>query len=177
MEDRLIEVYRAPTVSDAQRFADVLHRAGIEAFVESTEAPMYGAPVGPSGKCVRVREPVVAEAEALVADFEQRWHKGVPPDEWPAEETGGELPTLDRPSDDSPTEEMDVGNERLAADPPGAEAPEAEQFVVEPDSPAAEREGLDTEVGEQPPVDDVHPDEIADVSGEEREGFDDREQR
>ena len=135
MQEELTTVYRGRTVDDAQRVADRLSRAGIEAFVESTVSPMYGATVGPRGKIVRVRTPARSLAEEVVSDFERRDHHGLTEDEWDVEEEAGfEPPTIDKPSAEDPVQNFNVGNERLSDEGPDPEAPEL-AGTVDPDDP------------------------------------------
>ena len=131
MKDKLVPIYRALTVDDAQRLADKLQHAGIETFVDSTDAPMYGMTQGPAAKVVYVRKAESAHARDLVKQFGFKWHPPVAEQEWQREETGLEMTIPDRPSDDSPNEFEGEGNERLSADRPGPEAAETEEFIGE----------------------------------------------
>lgn len=131
MKDKLVPVYRALTVDDAQRLADRLKNAGVEAFVDSTDAPMYGITQGPSSKVVLVRKAESAHARDLVKQWGFKWHPTVAQEEWSREETGLELPIPERPSDDSPNEFEGEGNERMNADRPGPESAEVEEFITE----------------------------------------------
>lgn len=131
MKDKLVPVYRALTVDDAQRLADKLRNAGIEAFVDQTDAPMYGATQGPRSRVVYVRKAESAQARDAVERFGEKWHKGLTEDDWLREETGLELPVPDRPSDDSPNEFEGEGNERLSAEGLGPESAEVEEFITE----------------------------------------------
>lgn len=128
MKEHLITVYRAPTVLEAQSAADLLKEAGIECFVEDTESPMYGAPLGPGSRIVQVRSAASEPAREIIRRYEQAGHPGVPPEEWPREETGLELPRGDRPSQDSPNEPQGQGTEKLSEERPGTEAPEAPEL-------------------------------------------------
>lgn len=136
MQDELVTVFHARTVEDAQRLADRLTRAGVEAFVDTTVAPMYGLPVGPRGKIVRVRAPERGLAERVVADFEGRSDRGLTEEEWEQEEgiSGFEEPTIDKPSAEDPVQNYNVDNERLSDDDPEIEAPEL-AGTIDPDDP------------------------------------------
>lgn len=131
MKDKLVAVYRALTVDDAQRLADRLRHAGIETFVETTDAPLYGMTQGPMAKIVYVRKAESGHVRELVKQWGFHWHPTVAEQEWDREETGLEMAIPDRPSDDSPNEFEGEGNERLSADRPGPESPEVEEFITE----------------------------------------------
>ena len=131
MKDKLTPIYRALTVDDAQRLADKLRNAGIEAFVDQTDSPMYGATQGPASRVVYVRKAESAQARDAVKAFGREWHKGLTKNEWLREETGLEMPVPDRPSDDSPNEFEGEGNERLSAEGVGPESAEVEEFITE----------------------------------------------
>lgn len=79
MKEDLTEIYRAPTVSDAQRLADRLSHAGIESFVNDVEEPMHGLPAGPRGRTVSVRTAATSQAREIVEA-----HERDPQDEVPA---------------------------------------------------------------------------------------------
>jgi hypothetical protein len=125
MKEHLVTVYRAPTVMEAQRAADLLKQAGIECFVYDTESPMYGAPLGPGSRLVQVRSAALDPAHEVIREFEEAGHPQVPREDWPREETGLELPRRDRPTEDSPNEPQGQGTEKLSRERPGIEAPES----------------------------------------------------
>jgi len=163
MQDELVTVFRALTVDDAQRLADKLQEKGIEAFVASTEAPMYHATQGPSARLVQVREPMAATARELAEQFAADWHPEVPADEWPREHTGLEQPIPEGTTDDSPNDSpqqidnVESAQGRLAeTDPQEPEAPEVEglQPLEDPSEPAdpedIERFGADRDVEQHP---------------------------
>ncbi|MFW5653249.1 MAG: hypothetical protein ACOC0P_04315 [Planctomycetota bacterium] len=135
MQDQLVTVFRGRTVEDAQAVADRLTQSGIEAFVESTVSPMYGAPVGPRGKIVQVRAPAQSAAQPVIEDFEANVHRGLTQEEWELEEAGGyEEATDDRPSAADAPQNFNVDNERLSDSGPSPEAPEL-AGTVDPDDP------------------------------------------
>ena len=135
MEDRLVPVYRALTADDAQLLADRLDRAGVEAFVDSTDSPMYGATEGPRSRVVHVRAPVSEQAREIVARFEEvEGRPGVPADEWQREETGLELAEDQRPRNDSSMEDMERGTGRMETEPRQPEAAETEGLVDSSDT-------------------------------------------
>lgn len=141
MKDDLVQVYEGLTLLDAQELADRLDDAGIEAFTDVTDSPASGLVAGSASKIVLVRKPNAEQARQVVRRFESEGRTGVPRDEHPREETGLELPTRPRPSDDSPGLDIEGGgNERLDADAEGAEASEVEGLRLE--DPGHEREDV-----------------------------------
>lgn len=178
MESKLVPVFHALTVDDAQRLADILSERGIEAFVENTEAPLYGMTQGPSAHIVYVYEQAKASAREVVRKFEADWHPGVPRDEQLYEETGLELPDDPTPSEDSPNEENRLGNERLDEPRPGPAAPEVADLVLEnpnqrhldvdpnedpivgfgPDRGLTEEPEFESPEVEEQPIDELHVD-------------------
>ncbi|MEX2672359.1 MAG: hypothetical protein WD294_09650 [Phycisphaeraceae bacterium] len=98
---KLVPVYRGLTTDDAQRLADYLDERGIEAYVDSTQSPLYGMSQGPSAHVVYVDEHISGYGRDLVRQFSREWHAGVAKDEVDREDTGWEVPTHDRPSDDA----------------------------------------------------------------------------
>jgi hypothetical protein len=131
MRDDLVAIYRAPTIDDAQRLADKLQQAGIESFVDSTDAPMYGATQGPAARIVRVRRVQTGAARDVMKRYSFHFHPELPQEEMIYEQTGLELPIPDRPSDDSPNEPEGEGTERMDADPPGAASVELVDMILD----------------------------------------------
>ncbi len=131
MKDDLVPIYLALTVDDAQRLADKLRVAGIESFVDQTDSPMYGATQGPSSRIVRVRRVETGPARDVMKRFGFKYHPSMARQEWQREETGLELPTREKPSDDSPHEFEGEGNERLDTDRPGPPSEELMDMITE----------------------------------------------
>lgn len=124
MREEFVTVYRGMSVDDAQKLADRLKAAGIEAFADHTESPLYGASLGPRGRIVRVRQPVAERAREVVRKFEKEGHPSVSEEEWAREETGLELGGEQRPSEDSPSAGAAESTETASKALPGPEAPE-----------------------------------------------------
>ena len=126
MDDNLVPIYRALTVDDAQRLADTLTEKGVEAFTDTTENPLLGASVGPSGRIVRVRARMLAPAREIAEQYRREWHPDVPAEQWHYEEAGLEVHHPDKPSRDSPHEDIGGGVEAIDEAPqaPPPELPE-----------------------------------------------------
>lgn len=102
-----MEIYRAQTVDLAQRLADVLEQAGVEAFVETTEDPMYGMSQGPAGRRVMVRKAVAEHARPVVEKFRVDWHPDEDAELFASREPSGlEQPKPEKPSDESPRDSI-----------------------------------------------------------------------
>lgn len=113
MQDELVPVFTAPSIDDAERLADKLAEAGIEAFVDTTEAPMYGMARGPGSRVVEVRSLVREHAKQIVNRYRQRWHDELPEAGRPASEPNWERPARRRPSRDEAHGGLDHFTESL----------------------------------------------------------------
>src|SRR5688572_18889849 len=101
MREELIAVYHGRTADDTQRLADKLREAGIESYASTTQAPMYGMRAGPGGNILFVEGPITEHVREIVHRFRSDYPGVVERVERNAHETGLELPTGDRPRDDS----------------------------------------------------------------------------
>lgn len=135
---KLVPVYRALTVDDAQRLADFLDDRGVESYVDSTQSPEYGMSQGPEAHVVYVDSHIAEYARQIVRDFSHKWHGGVPKDEVEREETGRENLPGDRPSDDAPSSTNQDRERAYGPDPyehgdetPRRESPEVEDLIDE----------------------------------------------
>lgn len=66
MRQQTVEIYRADSIDDAQRVADQLRHAGIEAYVDVADKIMKGVLLGPRSRIVRVREVAAARAREVI---------------------------------------------------------------------------------------------------------------
>ena len=126
MREQLVPVYHGLTADDTQRLADELREAGIESFADSTQSPMYGMRSGPSARTLYVRAPVTELVREIVHHYKREHPGEVERAERQREETGLELPTPDRPRDDSFAEGIAETTEEMDAERPGPDTPELE---------------------------------------------------
>ena len=126
MRDELVPVYHGRTIDDTQRLADQLREAGVESFVDSTQSPMYGMRAGPSARTLYVRAPITEGVREIVHRYKLEHPGEVHRTERLREQTGLELPTGDRPRDDSFAEGIGEMTEEMDADRPGPDTPELE---------------------------------------------------
>lgn len=140
MQDELVPIFAAATIDDAERLADKLAEAGIEAFVDAAEEPMHGMTRGPRSRVVHVRSLVCEHAKPVVHRYQQQWHEPLADDERPAEEPPLERSDEPRPSEDEAHGGVDHFTEsmQLAADYP---PPELRALHVRTARPQAERVG------------------------------------
>lgn len=131
--EKLVRVYEGLTTADVDRLADLLNQAGIESFMDLTDAPIDGLVMGPSSKILRVHIEDAPHARRIVRQFERAGYVGVHgEDAQQREQTGFELPSEQLPSQDSPSPDVEgAGIERMDADRSGPEAPEVEGLVSE----------------------------------------------
>jgi hypothetical protein len=152
MRDQLVPIYHGRTVDDTQRLADKLRAAGIESFVNSTQSPMYGMRAGPSARTLFVREPVMDLVREIVHEFRLAHPGVVERADRDREETGLELPTGDRPADDSPAEGIAEMTEEMDAERPGPDTPEMAAVHEELDEEAIHSMDVDRDYAQQAEV-------------------------
>lgn len=148
MKDQLVPIYHAYTASDAQGLADRLRSAGVEAFVEMTEAPMYGMRAGPQSQVVYVRKAESEDVRSIVRTWEHEGHPGVPPDERESEATGLEIGPEDERTGDSPVEGVAETTERFNEERPGPDTPEIQAIHGDLDETDIESFGVDRDIEE-----------------------------